>query len=283
MDQVRLVYMEKFAQFVRSVGLSNLFEMLVDLADTTLIKFNLPPIHLKLGDFKLSGYLRHTRFLRVTGTKGHEEFSKEFYRQDIEPGMVVVDGGAHIGLHTILASRLVGETGRVFAFEPDPRNFNALSYNIAKNECENVILHQLALADKVGELSFFQTKSTLSGSLVNRDDVEQQQTMTIAATTLDAILANVNVKELFIKLDLEGAELFAIRGMQDILQKCTSATIITEINPKAMKNSGVKPQEIVDELQQFGFQIHFIDEEEQQLVPISSETLALKGNLYCRK
>ena len=74
-------------------------------------------------------------------------------RSQLKPGDTFIDVGANFGYYTVLASKLVGPTGRVIAFEPDPRSFQLLERNVARNGCTNVVLEQKALADKPGTLT----------------------------------------------------------------------------------------------------------------------------------
>lgn len=69
----------------------------------------------------------------------HEEFETEIFKKEIKKGDTVLDLGAHIGYYTLLAAKLVGEKGKVFAFEPEPTNFALLKKNIKINNYQNVI------------------------------------------------------------------------------------------------------------------------------------------------
>src|SRR5438067_10383948 len=69
----------------------------------------------------------------------------------IGSGMGIVDIGANVGYYTLLSSRLVGPTGRVFAFEPAPDVYPYLQRNLALNECFNVVTRSLAVTDTVGD------------------------------------------------------------------------------------------------------------------------------------
>src|SRR5262249_21732360 len=73
----------------------------------------------------------------------------------LKPGMILLDIGAHIGQYTLVASQLVGDTGAVHSFEPDPETFNWLSRNLQMNARRNVHLNQLALSGKPGKTKFY--------------------------------------------------------------------------------------------------------------------------------
>ena len=83
----------------------------------------------------------------------------DYLKQALRPGMVFVDGGANVGYFTLLAAKLVGESGRVYAFEPEPRNFGLLERSVERNDAGNVVLTQAALADRAGVESLFLDRS----------------------------------------------------------------------------------------------------------------------------
>ena len=83
--------------------------------------------------------------LHSTGT--YEPFTRGLCMDSLEPGMVFLDIGAHVGLYSLPAAGRVGETGRVIAFEPHPSNRGLLEENIDRNEVENVTVVPAAVSD----------------------------------------------------------------------------------------------------------------------------------------
>src|SRR3954447_3138489 len=88
-------------------------------------------------------------FLHKFGLLGKPD--KLFFERNLRPGMNVVDIGANQGLYSLMFSRLVGETGTVIAFEPEPDMFAALEMNILANSIGNIEHHQLALGSEPGQ------------------------------------------------------------------------------------------------------------------------------------
>src|SRR5690242_7217517 len=84
-----------------------------------------------------------------------EPFETRIVTLALQPGDVVVDDVANIGYYTLLFSRAVGETGKVYAFEPDPDNYAFLERNVAANGCPNVTLVPEAVSDRTGELRLY--------------------------------------------------------------------------------------------------------------------------------
>ena len=87
----------------------------------------------------------------------YEELESKIMEEKIEMGNIVVDVGANIGLHTLNMARIVGNTGQVFAFEPDPSNFEILKKNVKINNYKNIILEQKAVGDKHGRTTLYQS------------------------------------------------------------------------------------------------------------------------------
>lgn len=84
----------------------------------------------------------------------HEEFETELVKRMIKRGDVVLDIGANIGYYTLIFAKIVGEDGKVFAFEPDPTNFALLKRNVEINGYKNILLVQKAVSNKSGKLNY---------------------------------------------------------------------------------------------------------------------------------
>src|SRR5213596_1475545 len=143
-----------------------------------------------------------------------ERFYRSLVVDAVDGQTTFVDGGAHIGVYTLLAARCAA---RVIAFEPDPYNFAALRRNIAAAGCENVEIRAQAVADRNGRATFRAFRSTFSGSLLPREMDEYREFET-EIVRLDDALADVDLRTLVVKLDVEGAEPLALLGMQQTLK-----------------------------------------------------------------
>src|SRR5689334_5897732 len=91
---------------------------------------------------------------RGLATRVFERDVLAYVSRVLKAGMTVVDLGANIGYYTLLASRLVGPSGVVYAFEPDPLMFEYLTGNVARNRCGNVIAVDVAVTDRIGRAPF---------------------------------------------------------------------------------------------------------------------------------
>jgi len=143
-------------------------------------------------------------------------FTLQQYRYDsiVEPklGDIVSDIGAYVGDTTLWFSKAVGPQGKVYAFEPEPRNFEKLKANIERNKITNVIPLQLALSENEGEMQV----ASAGGSSI----MTQARTGTsVKVTTIDKFVgANKLPRVDFIKMDVEGHELKVLKGAHETIQ-----------------------------------------------------------------
>jgi FkbM family methyltransferase len=133
----------------------------------------------------------------------------------LKPGMICVDVGAHVGYITLLMASCVGTQGRVFAFEAYPPNAAYLVKNTATNGmAERVIVENAAVSDgrdAVVTLRFGRQRSPAEWK-ITRD----HQGITVRALSLDSYFEGASRLD-FIKMDIEGAEEFALIGMTHVL------------------------------------------------------------------
>lgn len=272
------------ADAARRLGLGPLAASVRDVADRFLTRAGWPPLEVGVDGLTLRGYLRHRSFLSLLAAGRYEVFTRRMFDQTLSPGILVVDGGAHIGLYTLLAARRLGPNGHVLAFEPDPHNFRALVLNAARNGLGAFIdARCLALADRCGEMPFHASPGTISGSLVNRPAIGRRRLLTVRTTTVDAELEGAPLQGLLVKLDLEGGESLALRGMHNTLQRARSAVLFLEVNPEALRDAGTSPADLLAELAHLGFRTQMLDESTQTVIPLTRTSHIQKGNLYCTR
>jgi len=215
-----------------------------------------------------------------------EKMETEAIRAHVRPGMRVLDIGAHIGYYTIVLSNLVGETGRVTAFEPAPGSYALLCKNTQDLPHRNVELVQRAVWRESGELQLhINSDDTLDHSIVAARD--RASTVTIQAVSIDDYMGDATFD--CVKMDIQGGEGHALRGMAGTLERHRPDIIVTEFWPSALDRAGTPAIEFFDQLLALGYDIHWIDEERQTIEPTTWEILqeAFRGkdwkffNLLC--
>ena len=143
---------------------------------------------------------RSEKFL-WTGT--HEPEVQDAIVEILGPGATFWDVGSHIGYFTLLASRVVGPTGTVHAFEPLPATFRRLKASIAANDAANVVAHELALSPVSGPASLHGGDVSVLWSL---EPAGRPRSITVQCQTLAEAVSAYGPPDL-IKVDAEGAEI----------------------------------------------------------------------------
>jgi len=228
--------------------------------------------------------------LRLSIKGVYEEFETEIVKKIIKKGDVVVDMGANIGYYTLIFAKLVGDGGKVFAFEPEPANFDLLEKNLEINGYKNVVLVRKAVSIKTGKTKLYLADDNKgSHTLVNAND--NGASIEIDSIRLDDYFKNYDGKINFIKMDVEGSEVDAIRDLSSFLGKMDQIKIMTEFSPLMLKKFGTKPEAYIQLLNEFDFDIYDIDVKKKKLIPIDLHNLLKKytpqkenhTNLLCVK
>jgi FkbM family methyltransferase len=175
----------------------------------------------------------------------------------LRAGDVVIDGGANIGMYTVLAAARVGPEGCVVSCEPSPTTMALLRANVDRNKMDWVRLREVALAEGSGRMRMhvfepgsgytsFAPAHTAAGS-----EIEVQ------VTTIDELAADVAHRVSLVKLDVEGAELRALRGAVGLLEGPRPDFII-ELEPEHLERQGssvVELRELFDDAGYVGYSI----------------------------
>ena len=184
----------------------------------------------------------------------YEEFESGLFSSLVKPGMVVLDVGAGWGHYTCLAARIVGGEGKVLAFEPDPDVFRALARNVRAGRFTNVKLFQCAVSDSSGPRALSLT-GVVGGQSVQRLGRGARTVMTRTAKLDDMPLGKIDL----IKMDIDGGEFFALKGMQRLVNENESVMLLLEFWPAYQIASGVNPLSLVDMIIGMGFNISEVD------------------------
>jgi FkbM family methyltransferase len=196
-------------------------------------------------------------------SRGEPDVEKA-YLDLLSPGDIVYDVGANIGWYSLLAARVVGASGSVLAFEPSLENAVLAQRNAAANGLDNITVVPAALTDEEGWMAFIE-KGSLEGRLEKDDSEEQARRRAtrklagsngrtlVPITTLDAWLAHTGrPTPTLVKIDVEGAEVGVLRGMEQTLRDARP-TLIIELH-------GTR-DEVADQLDSMGYQHRAIERE----------------------
>ena len=223
----------------------------------------------------------------------YEELESKIMEEKIEMGNIVVDVGANIGLHTLNMARIVGNTGQVFAFEPDPSNFEILKKNVKINNYKNIILEQKAVGDKHGRTTLYQSDHPGKHRIFPQTEQAKSQVQ-VELTNLDNYFDSDMIDKInFIKIDVEGLEFSVLKGMKNILKNSKKIKILFEFMPENTMEVGFTPIELLNYLTSNNFKLYCMDDKTKKLLHVSNNEEIVKlcsttdntisRNLFCEK
>ncbi len=203
----------------------------------------------------------------------HEPYETEFFLNWLRPGMTVVDIGAHVGWYALQAARRVGPSGRVVAFEPEPKNRELLRRNIAVNAVANIEVVPLAVADRQGWMPLALDPSNAGAHWLRAGAEDGAASVAVELTTLDAWCAGWVQPPDALKIDVEGAELLIWQGMRQMLAQSPRIRIMAEFYPDALRRAGTDPSALFEAFRADGFTVQRLHGESQRLLPTDYEEL----------
>ncbi len=200
----------------------------------------------------------------------YEPLETNLVKKEIHEGNSVIDIGADIGYYTLIFAKLVGENGKVFAFEPQDIPFSLAQKNLEINGFKNYVLENKLVSNKNEKIKFFNKWKD--------------------AIKLDDYFLDFSNKIDFIKMDMEGAEMQALEGMTSLIENNDKIRIMTEFHPTELKKFGTKPSLFLKNLRDFGFTIYHINNKEKMIKPVNDEFLLTtfpakdsSTNLFCKR
>jgi FkbM family methyltransferase len=182
-------------------------------------------------------------FLR--GGMSYEPDVTRIVKKILEPGDVFIDVGANVGYFTVLGSALVGSEGKVYSFEPDPKNIARIKFHCENNRADNVEIIARPASDSVADVNFWFNKSSSGGNALWNpgeyfgDPQFNDGCSVMKSTTLSDEFASKGLKDVkLVKIDTEGAEHAILRGARDWLRHQRIPYIIAELNTFGMQKLG---------------------------------------------
>jgi FkbM family methyltransferase len=175
----------------------------------------------------------------------HERMIVELAQQLCQPGMQVLDMGAHVGYFSLLFSVLAGPAGQVHTIEPNPENLKKIRSMIEINKLQNIRVFPFAASDQAGEVQFVTERTGQMGHMATLSSENRASAVTVRAVRMDDLAGDGGIDRIdLIKMDVEGAELKALTGMTGLIGRC-HPTIICEWHPAV---AGPDYQAIFDRL-----------------------------------
>lgn len=210
----------------------------------------------RVGRFSVCGPSSDTSVMPQMRNGVYEPHIQILFCNLIKPGMVVCDIGANFGQHTVVLSKLVGPTGRVFAIEASPINVEYIRRTVEMNNLVNVEIIERGVWSHETELTFSHVDNAEATSFCsNKENIRAIEPnpnckyRTIRVSSLDDLVdSDID----FIKLDIEGSELFAIKGAQNCLKR--KSPMLIELNVFTSKTfMDVEVTDIIEYMASHGY------------------------------
>jgi FkbM family methyltransferase len=220
------------------------------------IKINLKKYHFSLNIFQnetLSNQLRE---------KGHHGSNVlDIFEKYIKRESHVLDLGANIGYYSILAALVTGPNGKVFAFEPEKNNADLLLKNSKENNLQNIQLCNYVVSDKDGSIDFYINPENFGDHSVAKNTYKRcyniqnefRVPIKLNSIKLDNFFSIEEFRKIdLIKMDIQGSESKAIKGMESLLQE-HRPVILMEYSPAHIYSAGSSPFEIFAFIENYSY------------------------------
>lgn len=204
------------------------------------------------------------RTLAIEGVRERDAtkvFTSELYNlRERDPSKIhVFDIGANIGYFALLEANILGDQGKIYAIEAEPNNAERLTENITANGYSNVEVQQVAAGAERTQLDLSRRSSSnihrMTGVL---DDKNTIDTVSVDVWPIDSLIVEKNIDDeelILVRMDIEGYEGHAFKGMSGLLESDRPTYIFAELHPNV---EAVNVDEIVDALSRGGFQPEYI-------------------------
>ena len=205
-------------------------------------------------------------------------------RSLLRPGDHFLDVGANIGYVSLIASRIVGPTGKVDSIEPEPHNRGRLLENIAANDATNVTVHAVAASDSTGTATIHMPEGGPYNHGTSSFFAVRGKTIPTEVLTV-RLDERVTGSPKLIKMDIEGAEPLGIAGMTKLFDVPKPPALVIEHNAETAGRAGFAPEEWLRRLLaiQPRYQAWLIDWRLKRLRdPLTAAASLLEANLLLR-
>lgn len=200
----------------------------------------------------------------------YEVGTTKVFKDVVKRGMTVVDVGSGRGYFSLIAARLVGSEGRVFAFEPEPSNYGWLVKYITINGFKNILPIKKAVSDKKGTTKLHLDRVDIGRHSIvfeeGRDDYVKVETI-----SLDDFFEENQILPDVVKMDIEGAEVLALKGMRRTIERSANLRMFIEYE----RNK----EEVYDFLAKY-FEIYRITND-GKLIQAKDDKDFFEPNIYC--
>ena len=213
-----------------------------------------------------------SRGLYLTGV--HEPHSTRQFREELKPGMVLLEIGANIGYYTLIALQHLGPKGSVVALEPSPVNVDSLSENLRLNDvADKVRVLPYAAGREPSKLTFYEMPSGNLNTLVKEafDEFTPKSVYDVEVLPVDELVSREGLRIDYFRMDVEGYETEVIEGMVDTLTRPDGPVGgFIEVHSEFLCRSGSSGRAFVERMFELGYKIKVSRFEGEDKVVVTS-------------
>ncbi len=201
----------------------------------------------------------------------YDPLNINFIKKHLKPGDYFFDIGANVGCFSLVASLCVQENGKVYAFEPVKEVYNRLNENIELNRLNNILTINKAVYEKNTLLKLYlASQENLGMTSIKEHDAMSGNTLEVEAVSLDSFVISNEINRVdFIKIDIEGSELNALKGMVNIIRK-HQPVFLVEVS-EAVLNDETDRNEVFNFFDAFDYDKFVISDEGTLKTPVKDE------------
>jgi FkbM family methyltransferase len=213
--------------------------------------FRAEPIRLMHNHLKLGKFANFSEYHSAPLCLSKDEFA--FFMNHVPDEGQIIDVGANIGVVSLVLAKQYPDR-MIHAIEPNPFSYPALVSNVALNGLENVQCHELAIADKNGNVLFnAHPQERATAAIAQRSE---KHTKSVVCLTLDDFVAEKSIERVaLLKVDVEGYEAFVFRGGSKTLREIKPSVVYFEVCPNLTQRRGFNPSEPAETLLAHGYRL----------------------------
>lgn len=217
------------------------------------------------------------QYVYLTGS--YEPGTARLFEHLVSVGDGVLDVGANIGFFSLLSATRAGAGGSVVAFEPAPRARQRLHENIDLNQLRNVTVLAVCASDAPGTVTLYEGPKAHTGISSMRPIGEGANAVTVDAQPVDDLIERIPPIRL-VKIDVEGAELMALRGMEGLIAR-DNPFLIIEVTDTYLKAFGHDARQLTGWLGQRAYRLYRIADEGLVEVSADGPVATTQFNMLC--
>lgn len=200
---------------------------------------------------------------------GFEDTEITFLKRFLKKRNTFLDIGANIGLFSLYASKIIGDFGNIYAFEPTPITYSRLIENVNLNHFKNIKTVNIGLSNKkmLADFNVSNDGYDAWNSLVKLDQLQNGNIIKVQVETLDSFIEEQEISNIdLIKLDVEGWEKFVLEGGKNLFSKVNSPTCLVEFNENNTFAAGYYCGELFDYMKTFGYEWYSYNSKTNELI-----------------